>query len=221
MKKWVFVLVLIFCCISRGHSQIPIVEIIKAGVVKVINAVDLKIQRLQNETIWLQNAQKVLENALAKAKLAEIGDWVQKQKDLYGDYFDELNQVKSVIVYYHQVREITGLEAKMIADYKRAFALFTQDTHFTAGEIAYLRQVYAGMIEKSADNLDQLSLVVQALTTSMTDAQQMEIINRAAENIRRQYEDLQQFTTENQLLSLRRSKDAQEIDVVKQLYGLP
>ena len=72
------------------QAQTGILEIIKAGVKKVIIAVDLKIQRLQNKTIWLQNAQKVLENAMSELKLAEIGDWVQKQKTLYADYFDEL-----------------------------------------------------------------------------------------------------------------------------------
>ena len=46
----------------QSYGQIPVLEIIKEGITKVIVAVDLKIQRLQNETIWLQNAQKVLEN---------------------------------------------------------------------------------------------------------------------------------------------------------------
>ncbi|RZJ37490.1 MAG: conjugal transfer protein TraI, partial [Chryseobacterium sp.] len=48
-------------CVSlpKGASaQIAVLEVIKAGVKKVIKAVDLKVQRLQNETIWLQNAQK-------------------------------------------------------------------------------------------------------------------------------------------------------------------
>jgi hypothetical protein len=50
---------------------------------KVIVAIDLKIQRLQTKTVWLQNAQKVVENTMSKLKLDEITDWVQKQKDLY------------------------------------------------------------------------------------------------------------------------------------------
>ena len=42
--------------VQHTNAQIPILEIIKAAVKKVIKAVDLKIQRLQNKTIWLQNA---------------------------------------------------------------------------------------------------------------------------------------------------------------------
>ena len=46
----------------------------------MIIAVDLQVQRIQNKTIWLQNAQKTLENEMSKLKLDEITDWVQKNK---------------------------------------------------------------------------------------------------------------------------------------------
>ena len=84
MKK----VAIIICMISiisivpfqKAQAQLVIADIIKAGVKKVIRAIDLKMQRLQNKTIWLQNAQKVVENQLSKLKLAEIGDWAKKQK---------------------------------------------------------------------------------------------------------------------------------------------
>src|SRR3954462_6349488 len=82
---------------QEALAQDPITEIIKAGIKKVIKAVDLKIQRLQNQTIWLQNAQKVIENTMSVVKLNEITDWVEKQRVLYKDYYNELWQVKNVI----------------------------------------------------------------------------------------------------------------------------
>lgn len=78
---------------QQAKAQDP-TEIIKEGVKKVIRAVDLQIQRIQTKTIWLQEAQKTLENAMQKLHLDEITDWVQKQKDLYSEYFDELWKVK-------------------------------------------------------------------------------------------------------------------------------
>ncbi len=56
------------------QAAIPlwIIELIRKGVAKVLRAIDLMIQRLQNKTIWLQNAQKVLENKLSQFKLTEI-----------------------------------------------------------------------------------------------------------------------------------------------------
>ena len=53
---------------ANMQAQTGILEVIQAGIKKAIKAVDLKIQRLQNKTIWLQNAQKVLENKMSKLK---------------------------------------------------------------------------------------------------------------------------------------------------------
>ena len=110
MKKLLAMTGLICCLtvmpIQKTEAQIPILEIIKQGIKKVIIAVDLKIQRLQNKTIWLQNAQKTLENTMSKLKLDEISDWVEKQRKLYADYFDELWKVKAALTYYHRVKEI-------------------------------------------------------------------------------------------------------------------
>jgi hypothetical protein len=89
MKKLLAITGLVLCFlilpIQKTRAQIPIAEIIKAAVTKVIKAVDLKVQRLQNKTIWLQNAQKTLENKMSQLKLTEIKDWVEKQRKLYDD----------------------------------------------------------------------------------------------------------------------------------------
>ena len=77
-----------------GNGQVPIVGTV---ISKVVKAIDLKVQRLQNETLFLQNAQKVIENKLHVLKLAEISNWSQKQIELYQQYYDELNQVKPSI----------------------------------------------------------------------------------------------------------------------------
>ena len=102
MKRYIKIVTIVLCCSltvlpasQSNATPAAILEIIKAGVKKVIKAVDLKIQRLQNKTIWLQNAQKTLENTLSKLKLDEISDWTKRQKTLYKDYFDELAKVKS------------------------------------------------------------------------------------------------------------------------------
>src|SRR5690606_39220737 len=85
---------------QKANAQLAIMEVIKAGVKKVIKAVDLKIQRMQNETIWLQNAQKVMENQLSKVKPSEIAKWTEKQKELYSKYYTDLWKVKAAITYY-------------------------------------------------------------------------------------------------------------------------
>lgn len=189
------------------RAQDPITLIIKEGIKKVIKAVDLKIQRQQNKIIWLQNAQKTLENAMSKAKLNEISDWVERQRTLYKDYFDELQKVKSVISYYSRVKEITQKQVHLVQEYKHAYGLFKQDKHFTADELSYMGRVYSGILDESVKNIDQIFLVINSFTTQMSDAKWLEIINAAADEIDTNYNDLKAFNQQGILLSLQRGKD--------------
>ncbi|MGI8583231.1 MAG: conjugal transfer protein TraI [Chitinophagaceae bacterium] len=217
MKK--LIIILLFSTNSL-YAQTGILEIIKAGIKKVIVAVDLKIQRIQNKTIWLQNAEKVLENKMSELKLSEIGDWVEKQRKLYADYFDELWKVKNTIATYQRVRDIIKRQVQMVKEYEKAYALSRQDKNFTQKEIIYMYQVYSGMLNESVKNLEQVQLVISAFVTQMSDAKRMEIINTASDNIEQNISDLRQFNQENIRTSLQRAKERNDIDVVKKLYGL-
>ena len=205
---------------AEGAIVIAIAKIIKAAVKKVIKAVDLMIQRLQNKTIWLQNAQKTLENTMSKLQLTEIGDWVEKQRKLYDDYFQELWKVKAAISYYQRVKNIIESQVAMVNEYKAAWALFRQDKNFTADELDYMYRVYTGMMEESLKNIKQLFLVVNAFATQMSDAKRLEIINTAADNMEQGFMDLKEFNNQNRIISLQRASEKGEIEYVKRLYGL-
>ena len=228
MKKYARMLLLALCIsftvlpVQQANAmQIPIVEIIKAGIKKVIKAVDLKIQRLQNKTIWLQNAQKTLENTLSKLKLDEISEWTEKQKEQYREYYEELAKVKAIITYYQRIRDIAQKQVQLVNEYQHAWQLIQQDDHFTSDEIEYMSRVYSGILEESLNNIDQITLIVQSFTTTMSDAKRLEIINNAADQVDANYDDLMRFNQQNVLLSLSRAKTSIEVQTVKKLYGLP
>jgi len=202
-------------------AVLPILEIVKAVTKKVIKAIDLRIQRLQNKTIWLQNAQKQVENVLSKLKLDEISDWTQKQKDLYKGYYEELAKVKSIIIYYQRIREITKKQTQLVQEYERAWNLFKQDTHFKDSEIQYMERVYTGILEESVKNIDQIFLILDSFATQMSDLKRLEIINKAADQIDGNYDDLTMFNQQNILLSLQRAKTEADVNQVKQFYGIP
>ncbi len=202
------------------QAQDPITLIIKEGIKKVIKATDLQIQRQQNKIIWLQNAQKTLENAMSETKLSEISNWVDKQRTLYKDYYEELQKVKGIISYYKRIKEITEKQVHLVEEYKRAFSLFKQDKHFSADELSYIGRVYSGILDESVKNLDQVFLVIHSFATQMSDAKRLEIINAAADRIDENYNDLKAFNQQGILLSLQRAKAKNDVDAVKRLYGL-
>lgn len=206
--------------IENANAQVAVIEVIKAGVKKVIKAVDLKIQRMQNETIWLQNAQKVMENQLSKIKLTEISDWTEKQKELYSKYYLELWKVKGIITFYKRIKEVTTKQVFLVDEYKRAWNVAKQDQNFSQQELIYMYDVYSGILKESAKNLDEILLIIHSHKMLMSDAKRLEIINIAADRIDENYSDLKEFTNQNILMSVQRSKSRQQIQDVQNLYNL-
>lgn len=206
--------------VQQAKAQIPIIDIIKNAIKKVIKAIDLQIQRQQNKVIWLQNAQKTLENTMSKLKLDEITDWVDKQKELYKGYYDELRKVKAVISYYRRIKDITEKQVHLVNEYKRAWGLFQKDKHFTPDEISYMGDVYSGILDESIKNMDQVFLVINSFQTQMSDAKRLELINEAADRVDINYNDLKAFNQQGILLSLQRAKAQNDVDVTKKLYGI-
>jgi hypothetical protein len=225
MKKYMVLLPLsamtLFVSLPAGaNAQVAVVEVIKAGVKKVIKAIDLKVQRMQNKTIWLQNAQKALENQLSKLKLAEIAGWTEKQKELYSGYYRELWTVKSAIAYYQRVRELADKQAVILEEYRRARELFGRDAHFRPEELEHMQEVYRGILDESLQNVDMILLVVHSYRTQMSDAERLKIVNEAADRMETNYSDLKQFNRQNCILSLQRAKSLEDAAKLKALYGL-
>ena len=224
MKKLFIILVFVamgsIAPVQEAEAQLPILEIIKTAVKKVIKAIDLQIQRQQNKVIWLQIAQKTLENTMSKTMLADIADWVGKQEELYKEYYEELNKVKAVISYYRRIREITERQVQLVDEYKRAWELFRQDGYFTDEELSYIGKVYAGILDESVKNLDQLFLVVNSFQTQMSDAKRLEIINAVADRLNENYDDLKAFNRQSILLSLQRAKAQNDAEAVRKLYSI-
>lgn len=222
MKK---IIVVIMLCVGltvaptkQSHAIVWVV--VKAALKKVIKAIDLQVQRLQNKTIALQNAQKVLENKLSQLKLDEIGGWVKKQKDLYQNYYDELWKVKSAIAYYKRIRDIIEAQKDLVNEYKHAYELTRQDKNFSPEELDYIYSVYSGIINESIKNVDQILLVINSFSLQMSDAERLNFINHCADNLEKQISDLRAFTSQNISVSMQRAKDQQELQTIKSLYGL-
>jgi len=187
---------------------------------RVIKAVDLRIQRLQNRTIWLQNAQKTIENSLSKFKLDEITIWSAKHRDQYQQYYQELLQVKSMIKFYSLIKQTIQKQLLLVKEYGRIWRLLRKDRQFTTAELTYMGEVYQGILTESLKNIDFIQLTTRSFSFQMTDADRLELIQKAADRIDQNYQDLRAFNQQQILLRLHRSKDHQEMLHMKQLYDL-
>lgn len=223
MKRYIIITItalLLMLPASEAKAQLIVLDVIKTAVKKVIRAIDLQIQKQQNKVIWLQNAQKTMENTMSKLRLTEISEWTEKQRSLYKDYFDELYTVKRILVYYRRVREIMELQVRIVDAYKRSWNLVQQDTHFRPDELEYMKQVYGGILEESMKNVERIEIIVSSFRTQMSDAKRLELIEAVAKDIETNYHDLHKFNEQNAMLSIGRAKDAHDVEVIRKLYGI-
>lgn len=217
----VFIITLLRCCaVPQVQAQIPGVSIITGLISKVIRAIDLQIQKQQNQVIWLQNAQKTLENTMSQLKLNDISQWADKQKQLYANYFDELKKVKTAITTYTEVKDMIQRQKQLISEYNTTWNVIKQDKHFTPQELQYIYGVYSGILSESLKNVEQLDLAVTNLATQMTDGKRLELIHRADRNLDKNVSDMRSFNDRNIRLSLARANDEQQAAELKQLYGV-
>lgn len=194
--------------------------VISGGVTTVIRAVDLQVQRFQTRMIVLQEVQKEVENVMSALRLDEIRGWVQEQKDLYGGYFEELRQVKTVISGYHKVTEMIQRQEAILAAYQRGLGQFRQDPHFSAAELDHIETVFGAILAESARHLQELTTAIESFTLQVTDQQRMAMIDAASAGMDRNYRDLQVFSNENKLISLQRATDENDYSLLLKLYGL-
>lgn len=202
------------------QAQLGIVEIIRQGIKRVIKAVDLKIQRLQNQAIWLQNAQKILENNLSKLKLSEIASWSDRQRLQYQKYYAELSQVKSLISQYQRLREISERQVNLVKEYRRVWQIIKSAGLYSPQEMEFMAEVYSGMLEESLGNVDRIGGIIGSFSLQMSDAARLALINQAADELQENYDALNRFNTENILLGLQRGKETRELKQLRWFYDL-
>jgi hypothetical protein len=202
------------------HANAQILEIAEEIIKEAIMEVDLGVQKVQTETVFLQDAQKAVENAMQEAHLNDITDWVQKQKDLYSEYYQELVQVKNVISTYERVKDIISKQERIVEEYKASYDLIKKDSHFNSQELNYIYGVYSGILDQSVKNLQQLTVVVTSFLSQMSDGDRMKLIDGVGSEVDRNYSDLNSFTQSNILISLQRARSQTDAEEIKSLYGI-
>jgi hypothetical protein len=222
MKKAMLLSILCAALVSlapvRAEAQIGIIgEVLK----RVIMAIDLRVQRLQTQTIVLQEAQKQVENLMQATQLGAITDWVQRQKDLYEGYYRELWEVKNALLYYSKVKDMIERETQLVKKVQRVSAAARGDPHFSPAELDHIARVLDGTLQESIRDIGQLSVVIRGFVTQMDDGERLRIINELAARIDAKGQALEQFSQENILLSLQRAKDQGEMNMIRSLYGIP
>ncbi|MFB9843963.1 conjugal transfer protein TraI [Mucilaginibacter ginsenosidivorans] len=217
------VLTLLFCCLAfaqRASAQVPVVSLVTGIIKKVIIAIDLKVQQLQNQLIALQSGEQQLENNLHLNSLNDISGWLNKEKDLYADYYQELATVRKTIADYDAVKRVISSQKQLVWEYQRANALFHSDAHFSPSELSYMGNIFNGILTESLRDVETVTTAITDFGTQMDDAERWQRIDHAAKAMQTNLDHLRQFNRQNVQLSFSRSRDEADRRSVRRLYGI-
>lgn len=216
-----FGILLIVClpCASI-HAQVPVVGVVGSILNKIITAMDLKVQQEQLSTMELQEDQQLLENDLSSTSITGISYWVGQEQDLYATYYQDLWQIRQVLSTYSRIKTLWQTDQQLLQAYQQAMALFSKDPHFSLAELQQMDAVYQGLLELSARNLDELSILINPFQTQMSDGRRLALIDQTQTQEETNLQNLKAFTWAQELLSLSRTRDQNDAESIRVLYGL-
>lgn len=174
---------------------------------KAIKAIDLKVQRLQNQTLLLQQGQQVAEQRLSKMKLEEISSWHRQLSALYAGYYSELKQVKPMISGGTSVRRIFAMQQQVALVYG------------SSRKDPSTKSRYDAILNQSRELVQTLQLVLTGQMASK-DAERVAMIGSLRNAMQECLADMQSLQRqEAEILSDKKRKQA-DLRFVKRLYAI-
>lgn len=218
MKK--YITIVLFALAPFSHADAQVLEIIKLVTEKVIRAIDLKIQAMQNQTIKMQLVQQEAETALSKQNLGQIGKITEEQKELYRNYFASLMQVKQVVSSSALVIRILQQQKAIVVLYNEGVSRTKQDRRVTEKERNDFIAASTVLVDEGALQVNSLEQALRNNYLKATDAERMKLIQTCSVKLDAVSYRLQTLYNRIQQLSISRARDESEKVALRKLYGL-
>lgn len=194
---------LLLCVVMLGSTKGQSIDPVSLILAKVIKTVDLKVQRLQNETLVLQRMQQMAEQELAKVKLEEICNWQKQASDLYEEYYAELKQVKPIISSGVLVKRIRSMEESIAVEYKK---FPTRAEHIA--------------VFNHSKEIGWMLTVALSNQLSIKDADRLKMLYTLRDAMSRCLETIQELNKQQLALVENRTRVKKELNDVKRLHGI-
>ena len=140
--------------------------------------------------------------------------------DLHNLYLTGLMAVNPAVRNNPRISQIITQQSDLLSEYKRYNSLFKQSGSFNSNELRYFNNVFDQLVKQSNANIDELTNVTTADKLRMSDDDRLRAIDRIYLSSSDQLNFLRYFNRKAVLLSLQRSKDLNETQTLKKLYGL-
>ncbi|MCD8739081.1 TerB family tellurite resistance protein [Mucilaginibacter roseus] len=140
--------------------------------------------------------------------------------NLHHIYLTGLMAVNPIVRNNPRVGQIISQQNDILREYRLYTSLFRQSGSFTQAELTYISTVYKQVVRQSNTNIDDLASVTTAGKLRMSDDDRLRAIDRIYTGSNDQLQFLRFFNRQAVMLSLQRSKDLHDTQVLKRLYRI-
>jgi hypothetical protein len=174
-----------------------------------------KLTQLKGILTDMKTGYDIVNGGYNQVKSIESGNF-----NLHATFLNGLNAVSPGVANYGRVADIILQQANLVVEYKRYQQEFKDSDSFNASELGYIANVYATLLQQSLKNLSRLTDILMAGKLRMSDAERLKAIDKIYGDSSDEYGFLRNFDRQGVTLSLQRSKDLNDTQTLKQLYGL-
>ncbi|MBS1511640.1 MAG: TerB family tellurite resistance protein [Bacteroidetes bacterium] len=139
---------------------------------------------------------------------------------LHQTFLDGLLKVSPAVQKYKKVADIISLQLQLVKEYKAAFTRFKNNNWFRQEEIDYIARVYSNLFKQSLQHLDDLATVLTANQLRMTDDERLKRIDQIYSGMQDKMVFLRHFNSNTSILSIQRSKEKSDVDIIQKLHDV-
>lgn len=164
---------------------------------------------------YLKKGYEIVDKGWSAVNELKHGDF-----DLHHDYFNSLRQVNGSIDHYDKIDDITNLQMQILQVDEATKKFVQRSENIQAGEKKYINKVMANLLQKCADDLDELNTLTTNDSLSMKDDERLKRIDDLYIDMQDKYAFAKYFQSSVQTLALTRAKGTNDINTSKLLYEI-
>ena len=156
-----------------------------------------------------------------KQDYTRIRDIVKDNFNLHEAFLDALWILSPAVRGDPRITEIIDTEIRLVADYKVATTRVSGSTIWSAEELTYITGTFSMLLQRSLQAVEELTMLTTDNELRMSDAQRLTALGRIDTGIKQELAFMERFDNELQIEAARRNQEANDINTLKSLYGLP
>jgi hypothetical protein len=209
MKRWILTGLIVLLIAGGGQAQ---------SIVQVSEQLALDIEKLSELKGILHDMYAAY--TIIDKGYTDVKNIVEGNFNLHKAFLDALLAVSPAVQDYSRVERVISAESQILSEYKAASRQLAGSGRFSIGELDYMNEVYAKLLNRSAVCVSELVMLLTADELRMSDAERLGGVDRVYADINSQLRLLRMFNSGLAVQAGLRAREAGDIGEIKGIYGI-